>query len=157
MVFISCCWLSRLFNQIKSNILSSIISWALWYHLWYISLNVKRVKWLLFNRVKSVRNTLTEWKSLSKRVKIIPKWVKITPKKEWKSLQYSEFHFLGKLTEGQFFCFELSLCALPQKVKFTLEWFSLFLEWFSLTLEWFSLVLRAIFTRLERFLHFSLF
>ena len=26
------------------------------------SLNVKRVKWLLFNRVKSVRNTLTEWK-----------------------------------------------------------------------------------------------
>ena len=45
------------------------------------SLNVKRVKWLLFNRVKSVRSTLTEWKSLSKRVKIIPKWVKITPKR----------------------------------------------------------------------------
>ena len=32
-------------------------------------------------RVKSIRNTLTEWKSLSKRVKIIPKWVKITPKR----------------------------------------------------------------------------
>ena len=44
-------------------------------------LNVKRVKWLLFNRVKSVRNTLKKWKSLSKRVKIIPKWVKITPKR----------------------------------------------------------------------------
>ena len=56
------------------------------------SLNVKRVKWLLFNRVKSVRNSLTEWKSLSKRVKIIPKWMKITPKRvkitpiEWISL-----------------------------------------------------------------------
>ena len=56
------------------------------------SLNVKRVKWLLFKRVKSVRTTLTEWKSLSKWVKIIPKRVKITPKrvritpKEWLSL-----------------------------------------------------------------------
>ena len=56
------------------------------------SLNVKRVKWLLFKRVKSVRTFLTEWKSLSKRVKIIPKRVKITPKrvritpKEWLSL-----------------------------------------------------------------------
>ena len=45
------------------------------------SLNVKRVKLLLFKRVKSIRNTLTEWKSLSKRVKIILKWVKITPKR----------------------------------------------------------------------------
>ena len=47
----------------------------------YYSLNVKRVKWLLFHGVKSVRNTLTEWKSLYKRVKFIPKWVKITPKR----------------------------------------------------------------------------
>ena len=68
------------------------------------------------------------------------------------------FTFWGELTEGQLETKELSLCELPQKVKFTLlEWFSLFLEWFSLTLEWFSLVLRAIFTRLEWFLHFSLF
>ena len=42
--------------------------------------------------MKSVRTTLTEWKSLSKWVKIIPKRVKITPKrvritsKEWLSL-----------------------------------------------------------------------
>ena len=47
----------------------------------FYSLNVKRVKRLLFNRVKSVRNILTEWKSLSKRVKIIPKWVKNHSKK----------------------------------------------------------------------------
>ena len=46
-----------------------------------VLLNVKRVKWLLFKRVKCVRTTLTEWKSLSKRVKIIPKRVKITPKR----------------------------------------------------------------------------
>ena len=59
---------------------------------WIYSLNVKRVKWLLFKRVKSVRTTLSEWKSLSKRVKIIPKRVKSSPKrvritqKEWLSL-----------------------------------------------------------------------
>ena len=53
------------------------------------SLNVKRVKWLLFKRVKTVKTTLIEWKSPSKRVKIIPKRVKIAPKrvkitpKEW--------------------------------------------------------------------------
>ena len=56
------------------------------------SLNVKRVKWLLFKRGTSVRTTLTEWKSLSKRLKVIPKRVKITLKrvritpKEWLSL-----------------------------------------------------------------------
>ena len=61
-------------------------------------------------------------------------------------------------SEGQLETKELSLCELPQKVKFTLlEWFSLFLEWFSLTLEWFSLVLRAIFTRLEWFYTFHSF
>ena len=65
--------------------------------MWCYSLNVKRAKCLLFNRVKSVRNTLTEWKSLSKRVKIILKWVKITPKRvkttpiEWISL-FGEAH-----------------------------------------------------------------
>ena len=115
------------------------------------SLNVKRVKWLLFKRVKSVRTTLIEWKSLSKWVKIIPKRVRITPK-EWLSL------FGGAHTEGQLFCFELSLSELPKKVKVTLlEWFSLSSEWFSLALEWFSLILRVIFTRLEWSLRFSLF
>ena len=84
------------------------------------SLNVKRVKWLLFNRVKSVRNTLTEWKSLSKRVKIIPKWVKITPKKSENHSNRVNFTFLGKLTEGPLETNELSLSELPQKVKFTL-------------------------------------
>ena len=50
------------------------------------------MKWLLFKRVESVKTTLIEWKSPSKRVKIIPKWVKIAPKrvkitpKEWISL-----------------------------------------------------------------------
>ena len=44
----------------------------------YISLNVKRVKWLLFKRVESVKTTLIEWKSPSKRVKIIPKeWISL--------------------------------------------------------------------------------
>ena len=62
------------------------------------SLNVKRVKWLLFNRLKSVRNTLTEWKSILKRVKIIPKWVNIPPKRvkitpiEWISLYKGGAH-----------------------------------------------------------------
>ena len=69
-----------------------VIVWCISY-----SLNVKRLKCLLFNRVKSVWNTLTEWKSLSKWVKIIPKRVKITPKRvkitpiEWISL-YGEAH-----------------------------------------------------------------
>ena len=64
-----------------------IYHWQVWF-----SLNVKRVKWLLFKRVKSVKHTLIEWKSPSKRVKIIPKRVKIVPKrvkitpKEWISL-----------------------------------------------------------------------
>ena len=58
----------------------------------YYSLNVKRMKWLLFKRVESVKTTLIEWKSPSKRMKIIPKRVKIAPKrvkitpKEWISL-----------------------------------------------------------------------
>ena len=57
----------------------------------------KRVEWLLFKRVKSVKTTLTKWKLLIKRVKIIPKWVKITPKRvkitpiEWISL-FGEAH-----------------------------------------------------------------
>ena len=75
--------------------------------------NVKRVKWLLFNRVKSVRNTLTEWKWLSKRVKIIPKWVTITPKRvkitpiEWISL-------LGEAHRGTALLFRaVPLCAPP--------------------------------------------
>ena len=72
--------------------------------------------------------------------------------------QKSDFHFWGELTEGQLFCFELSLSELPQKVKVTLwEWFSLSSEWFSLALEWFSLVLRVIFNWLEWCLRFSLF
>ena len=40
--------------------------------------------------MKSVKTTLTEWKLLLKRVKIIPKWVKITPI-EWISL-FGEAH-----------------------------------------------------------------
>ena len=60
-------------------------------HLLALTL-VKRVKWLLFKRVESVKTTLIEWKSPSKGVKIIPKRVKIAPKrvkitpKEWISL-----------------------------------------------------------------------
>ena len=50
------------------------------------------MKWLLFKRVESVKTTLIEWKSPSKRVKITPKGVKIAPKrvqitpKEWITL-----------------------------------------------------------------------
>ena len=86
---------------------------------WY-SLNVKRVKWLLFKRVKSVRTTLTEWKSLSKRVKIIPKRVKITPKrvritpKEWLSL-------FGGAHWGTALLFR----AVPQWVRVVLTLFTL--------------------------------
>ena len=98
--------------------------WHLWKSVYWkdlftvYSLNVKRVKWLLFKRVKSVRTTLTEWKSLSKRVKIIPKRVKITPKrvritpKEWLSL-------FGELTEGQ----------LEKKNLFISKWVEL--DWVS--------------------------
>ena len=136
---------------LNRSVLSRDISYNYTNILLQHSLNVKRVKWLLFKRVKSVRTTLTEWKSLSKRVKIIPKRVKITHQK-------SDFHFWWELTEGQLFCFELSLYELPQEVKVTLlEWFSLSSEWFLLALEWFSLVLRVIFTRLEWSLRFSLF
>ena len=121
------------------------------------SLNVKRVKWLLFKRVESVKTTLIEWKSPSKRVKIIPKRVKIAPKrvkitpKEWILLLRG-----SSLRDNSF----VSSCPyeLPQEVKFTLlEWFSLSLEQFSLALDWFSLFLRVIFTRLECFLCFPLF
>ena len=77
----------------------------------------------------------------SEMCKIHSNWVKINlktsenyskasenhPKKEWKSLQNSEFYSFGKLTdmtEGQLFCFELCLCEFPPKVKFTLlGWF----------------------------------
>ena len=122
------------------------------------SLNVKRVKWLLFKRVESVKTTLIEWKSPSKRVKIIPKRVKITPKESENHSKRVNFTSWGKLAEVQLFCFELSLYELPQEVKFTLlEWFSLSLERFSLALEWFSLFLRVIFTRLEWFLRFPIF
>ena len=31
-----------------------------------------------------------------------------------KSLQNSEFHLFGKLTEGRLFCFELSVCELSK-------------------------------------------
>ena len=91
------------------------------------SLNVKGVKWLLFKRVKSV--SLTEWKSLSKQVKIILKWKSL--KKEWKSLQKSEFYFFWELREGQ----------RPL--------------WVPLKSEIHSF--EVIFTLFERFLHFSLF
>ena len=131
--------------------------WLFVAHKKKYSLNVKRVKWLLFKRVKSVRTTLTEWKSLSKRVKSFQsEWKSL--RREWESLQKSDFHFLAELTEGQLETKELSLSELPKKVKVTLlEWFSLSSEWFSLALEWFSLVLRVIFTRLEWSLRFSLF
>ena len=78
------------------------------------SLNVKRVKLLLFNIVKSVRNTLTEWKSLSKRVKIIPKWVKITPKRV-KMTQIEWISLFGELGSQRYSSFVSScpLCAPP--------------------------------------------
>ena len=97
------------------------------------SLNVKRVKWLLFKRVESVRTTLIEWKSPSKRVKIIPKRVKITPKrvkitpKEWISL-------LGgsSLRDSSF----VSSCPSMSSPK---KWNSLFWSDFHSFWGWFSL------------------
>ena len=81
--------------------------------------------------MKSIKNNLNEWKSLQSEWKLL--------QKEWKLLQKSEFYVLGELTEGQLFCFELSLCEClppPPPVKFTLlESFSLFLESFSLVLK----------------------
>ena len=45
--------------------------------------------------MKSVKNTLTEWKLLLKRVKIIPKCVKITPKKSENHSNRVNFTFWG--------------------------------------------------------------
>ena len=60
------------------------------------------------------KTTLTKWKSLSKRVKIIPKLVKITQKES--------VPLFRELTAGQLFLFQaVPRWASPQKV----EWFSL--------------------------------
>ena len=62
-----------------------------------------------------------------------------------------------ELTERQLCCFELPLCELPIKVKFTLfKWFLLFWKNHSLLIGVISLILGVIFTCLEWFLHFSM-
>ena len=50
---------------------------------------------------------------------------------------------MGNLTEGQLFCFELSLCESQSEIHSTV------LEWFSLFLKWFSAHFGMIFTRFE--------
>ena len=58
------------------------------------SLNVKRVKWLLFKRVKSVKNH-------SNHVKITFKMSENNSKVSDKKEQKSEFHFFGELRDGK--------------------------------------------------------
>ena len=66
-------------------------------------MEIKRVKWLLFRRVKSVKTTLTKWKITLKRVNFTflgahrgTVWKKNCPSvsfpKEWNSLFWSDFH-----------------------------------------------------------------
>ena len=119
------------------------------------SLNVKRVKWLLFNRVKITLKTSENQSKVSENHS--KKSVNHSKKSENHSNRVY-FPFWGSSQRDSSF---VSSCP---SVRSPLKWNSLywsdfhsFLEWFSLTLEWFSFVLRVIFTRLECFLRFSLY
>ena len=71
------------------------------------------------NHSKASENHSEESENHSKRV-TFTFWGSSLRDSSLESLQKSDFHFLGELTDGQLFCFELSLSELPQKVKVTL-------------------------------------